>query len=330
MIFMKYCRITLKSELYHHGIEGQKWGVRNGPPYPLDRETHTKVVREGYVRERDRMRATGKVNIKKINGFPQAHASKMDWQWKEVIEASDLPKPINIAEGFADGSLSHLKRLPEGIMTYDKLKNCNVGYGNAGTTSNCAKCSAALEMQFLGYDVQAGRCFKGTNNGYSTYWFDGATEYKEKGIDNFTSRVDKVLGNNGRGCISMRYPNNSGGHSMYVMYDKERNFHILDGQSNKDYCVVGGSRAQNVRATFEKMNRDYGFDMDNSWSRVTRWDTATPNFDHMSEDSVLRIQYKDPNMNQMQSRKTGKYGAPFDDSSQFGYHYVQEKPINYR
>ena len=25
-----------KEELYHHGIEGQKWGVRNGPPYPLD------------------------------------------------------------------------------------------------------------------------------------------------------------------------------------------------------------------------------------------------------------------------------------------------------
>lgn len=25
-------------ELYHHGIKGQKWGVRNGPPYPLDEE----------------------------------------------------------------------------------------------------------------------------------------------------------------------------------------------------------------------------------------------------------------------------------------------------
>ncbi|MCM1237572.1 MAG: DUF5662 family protein [Ruminococcus flavefaciens] len=24
------------SELAHHGIKGQKWGVRNGPPYPLD------------------------------------------------------------------------------------------------------------------------------------------------------------------------------------------------------------------------------------------------------------------------------------------------------
>ena len=24
-----------RDELYHHGIEGQKWGIRNGPPYPL-------------------------------------------------------------------------------------------------------------------------------------------------------------------------------------------------------------------------------------------------------------------------------------------------------
>ena len=23
-------------ELYHHGIKGQKWGVQNGPPYPLE------------------------------------------------------------------------------------------------------------------------------------------------------------------------------------------------------------------------------------------------------------------------------------------------------
>lgn len=22
-------------ELQHHGVKGQKWGIRNGPPYPL-------------------------------------------------------------------------------------------------------------------------------------------------------------------------------------------------------------------------------------------------------------------------------------------------------
>lgn len=30
------------SYLEHHGIKGQKWGVSNGPPYPLDYESHSK------------------------------------------------------------------------------------------------------------------------------------------------------------------------------------------------------------------------------------------------------------------------------------------------
>ena len=33
---------TFKDDsLEHHGIEGQKWGVRNGPPYPLDSSDHS-------------------------------------------------------------------------------------------------------------------------------------------------------------------------------------------------------------------------------------------------------------------------------------------------
>ena len=27
---------ALNNDLSHHGIKGQKWGVRNGPPYPID------------------------------------------------------------------------------------------------------------------------------------------------------------------------------------------------------------------------------------------------------------------------------------------------------
>lgn len=32
-----------KYELYHHGIKGQKWGVRNGPPYPLEKTVLKRV-----------------------------------------------------------------------------------------------------------------------------------------------------------------------------------------------------------------------------------------------------------------------------------------------
>lgn len=43
-----------KYYISHHGIEGQKWGVRNGPPYPLDKnETKKKkklISRSEFIR----------------------------------------------------------------------------------------------------------------------------------------------------------------------------------------------------------------------------------------------------------------------------------------
>lgn len=34
---------ALSDMLEHHGIDGQKWGVRNGPPYPLERQKGSKL-----------------------------------------------------------------------------------------------------------------------------------------------------------------------------------------------------------------------------------------------------------------------------------------------
>ena len=40
--------IYWNDELYHHGVKNQKWGVRNGPPYPLNSKgTQKKSERKG-------------------------------------------------------------------------------------------------------------------------------------------------------------------------------------------------------------------------------------------------------------------------------------------
>jgi hypothetical protein len=38
--------LVTEDELYHHGIKGQKWGERNGPPYPLDPKVRKQVLKQ--------------------------------------------------------------------------------------------------------------------------------------------------------------------------------------------------------------------------------------------------------------------------------------------
>lgn len=35
--------------LAHHGISGQKWGVKHGPPYPLDRNTSSAIKKSSKI-----------------------------------------------------------------------------------------------------------------------------------------------------------------------------------------------------------------------------------------------------------------------------------------
>ena len=51
------------SELYHHGILGQRWGKQNGPPYPLDYSDHS-AVEKAHISKKDTKWATK--NRKKI------------------------------------------------------------------------------------------------------------------------------------------------------------------------------------------------------------------------------------------------------------------------
>lgn len=46
-----YRLIPKDESLSHHGIEGQKWGVRNGPPYPLETKDYSPAEKKAMKRD---------------------------------------------------------------------------------------------------------------------------------------------------------------------------------------------------------------------------------------------------------------------------------------
>ena len=98
-IYNPYVRKEL--ELYHHGIEGQKWGKRNGPPYPLSKEDYSAAEKKakGYKKQLNHLaagRSTASYNslenaykADKVNAKLKKEISKHGENSKKAKELQD-------------------------------------------------------------------------------------------------------------------------------------------------------------------------------------------------------------------------------------------------
>ena len=60
--------VILNDELYHYGILGQKWGKRNGPPYPLKASDHSASEKKaGWKRSLKKSEAVDSFSTKPYN-----------------------------------------------------------------------------------------------------------------------------------------------------------------------------------------------------------------------------------------------------------------------
>lgn len=170
--------VTYGGSLSHHGIKGQSWGVKNGPPYPLDKKTHNQVVkgsgakkagagyeseggqRTGLIPELVTLAAMVGVNLYLNSPRVQDKAKyKRQQKYNEGNRnvSEDLLGDIqDLDKRFSEDNMPKLISGSHSID--DDLLACNPRYNEGvvpGTSSNCTLCAFTYDMRRRGYDVAA-------------------------------------------------------------------------------------------------------------------------------------------------------------------------------
>ena len=176
---MEYKVITT-SELYHHGIKGQKWGVLNGPPYPLN--ASDKSASEKRLSSNKKTNKVSKLD-NSIKGWDDLDQDTQDailqlsaltisalaakLYYKAVTKAAKKKCDKKLEDLYSNRDIEKLEDIPKlkkKMSTEENMKKVNPDYPDSGTTTNCMLCTTAMAMREKGYDVQANKNFD--NIGY--------------------------------------------------------------------------------------------------------------------------------------------------------------------
>lgn len=299
MSYNRWMPVKYSSELYHHGIKGQKWGVRR---FQNKDGSRTKAGKDRAKFLRDRVKAsrggivdeTWKTGSAALTARTDSDIEQLTKRYFANGEVRYASPSVVMRDFLRDtGDVPPDYRPTKAFTSFDEadLSYINPNWGQPGTTQNCAKCAVATELMKYGVAVTAGRQAFPSSADAMTYWFDG-TERVSKSLDD-TETLLASYGDGASGTIAGFYPNGAGGHAMHFSVSNGK-VHVQDGQN--------GRRFNSVREAAET----YGFDM-NAEMRSYRLDNATPNWDHMAEDSVIGA----PRWQSENDRWRAKPDAPF-------------------
>lgn len=303
------------SELFHHGIKNQHWGVRNGPPYPLDRKVSARIKKGHNEKLRDKKRE-GVSHYTSAAGTSYRFPTGMSFQEAKSLGEKYRDNESHLQEAFffkdKDGSLVSRNILSEyhdvGQFVANNLKDTNShlslsqerkndirknGFSNnmdllrainvdegkdafGSTENNCSKCSDLVELVSRGLNPTK---FSAGRTQYGM--LSTAQEYHWDGAIPYKEKslenIERRIKSFGNhGSGTIGVRRADGsGHSMHFSAIAGGGVEVQDGQIAKTYNSIA-----------EALTAE-GHDF-NQFCKITRLDCATPNIKHMAEDSIIR------------------------------------------
>ena len=143
-------------ELYHHGIKGQKWGVRNGPPYPLKgaNKRAANIEKPNKSRKINANSSYGAIPPELIEAGAMIAMSLAMYTIAYVDNRIKINKDIK--KNMSNNSFKDIKIIDGDHTKEEDQKAINPNYGNdLEHGMNCVLCSTAYELRRRGYDVEA-------------------------------------------------------------------------------------------------------------------------------------------------------------------------------
>lgn len=320
-----------KSEfLCHHGIKGQHWGVKNGPPYPLDVKT-SMAIRKGKNENRYEGKKVGVTHTAAASGTYYSRTTsdieKMPWSefhrqpesYKSQFRDTDLGlKEVNKFE-YGDGSWHYKNPLEHNdvrTLLESNFKDGNYSKDEFYTISENDKRS----IRENGW----------ADNSNAQYYLKCINRYdmNEPGCQNNCSKCSDMVELVQRGFNPEHF---SSGRSKFGMLNSATQYHWdgavtykeksydnierkiksfgnhgsgtigirrVDGSGHSMHFTVVKGRVEVQDGQTGKIYRNLSDALSseshdpNQFCHITRLDQATPNVKHMLEDSVIRMDNK--------------------------------------
>lgn len=259
----------MKYYLYHHGILGQRWGKRNGPPYPLGASDHSasekkagwkksldKGSEKSYNSDKENSEKIGKAVFntyksrkpEQLNRFTKLGKNRakeiLSGDADDIFKRDEKAEVVDTANEVKNVIDSGFSRLVNSETLEETMRNTNPLRGKPEGRNNCTVCGISACLRMMGYDVKA----KGTGRemqnllGIVEECFDNFKKIEGSAVKFGRSRNDaaemllKRFGKNAYGVVNIQWKG-SGGHTFNWKIENSI-VSFFDAQNNWDDSIV--------------------------------------------------------------------------------------------